>query len=193
MRGFAKAAAFTAVCVGAALAVAPAQAAVINVALSAPSGPYNLGNPTGNIPANKPLGYAVNTSNTYNFTFAVSPGLYNLHTEMNAFGKPKVNGVCCTVTIEPIQYTLWFGLPGSGTLLGTSSNSTLAVLDLANITGGNYFMQVLPSNLTKREEFLDGSITLSAAVPEPGTWALLISGVGLLGLAARRRRSMAAA
>ena len=31
------------------------------------------------------------------------------------------------------------------------------------------------------------TLTLTTAVPEPGTWALLLGGLGLTGMAARRR------
>lgn len=37
-----------------------------------------------------------------------------------------------------------------------------------------------------------GFITVPAAVPEPGTWALMISGFGLMGAVLRRRRRLAA-
>lgn len=194
MRVLTKALALAAMSAGMLVATAPAQAAVINVALSAPPGPYNLGNPLGTIVANKPLGYAVNrnTPNTYNFTFTINSVIANLHTEMGAFGKPKVNNVCCAVTNEVIQYTLWFGLPGSGSLIGSSSSGTTAVLDLANVAAGNYFMQIGPADLARNEEFVIGGIELTA-VPEPATWAMMILGVGMLGLAARRRRSLVAA
>ncbi len=39
---------------------------------------------------------------------------------------------------------------------------------------------------------LDNVLVTSGAVPEPATWAMLITGFGLVGFAARRRRSFAA-
>jgi hypothetical protein len=38
-----------------------------------------------------------------------------------------------------------------------------------------------------------GSIDVSVAVPEPDSWAMLIAGFGLVGIAARRRRTVVAA
>jgi hypothetical protein len=40
--------------------------------------------------------------------------------------------------------------------------------------------------------FNTGFITVPAAVPEPGTWALMISGFGLMGAVLRRRRALTA-
>jgi len=40
---------------------------------------------------------------------------------------------------------------------------------------------------------LDGVSVMTAAVPEPATWAMLITGFGMVGFAARRRRSALAA
>jgi hypothetical protein len=192
MRALTKALALAAVSASMMFAAATAQAAVVNTAFSAPAGPYNLGNPTGIIAANRPNGFYVdrNTPNTYNFTFAVTPGIYNLHTELSALAQVKVANLCCVLTAEPISYTLWFGLPsGPNSLLGTSSLGTTAVLDLAGIAGGNYFMQINAANLANKEEMVSGEVLLSA-VPEPAEWALMLTGVGLLGLAARRRRSL---
>ncbi len=177
------------------MASAPVSAAVITTALSAPAGPYNLGNPIGIIAPTNVNGFKVtrNTPNTYNFTFTVSPGLYNLHTQVASFANVKVASVCCTLTAEPVSYTLWFGVPsGPNSLLGTSSLGTTGVLNLSNIGGGNYFMQIDASNLAMPEEVVRGLIQLSA-VPEPATWGMMTLGVGMLGLAARRRRSLAAA
>ncbi len=177
------------------LSAMPAGAAVINTALGAPAGPYNLGNPIGNIVPNKVNGFVVTRTvpNTYNFTFSVSPGLYDLHSQLSAFVNLKVGNVCCTLTAEPISYTLWFGVPsGPNSMLGTSSLGTTAALNLSNIAGGNYFMQINASNLVYPEEVVRGLIELSA-VPEPATWGMMTLGVGMLGLAARRRRSLATA
>jgi hypothetical protein len=41
--------------------------------------------------------------------------------------------------------------------------------------------------------FMDPIVSFTAGVPEPATWAMLIAGFGLVGVAARRRRPLAAA
>jgi hypothetical protein len=38
----------------------------------------------------------------------------------------------------------------------------------------------------------NGTLTISNAIPEPATWAMLIAGFGLVGMAARRRRETVA-
>ena len=189
MSTFSKLVAAAAISVGMMLASAPAQAATINTALTAPAGPYNLGNPVGNIPATtlgafpSMSGFFVHnhTPNTYNFTFSVTGGAVNLSTTMSAFG-PVLGPLA-------IQYFLYSGTPGSGTLLATSALGLSPTANVSNIGAGNYFLQLQPAGITspKGEEWVNGQISLS--VPEPATWAMMILGFGLLGVAARRRRT----
>lgn len=54
---------------------------------------------------------------------------------------------------------------------------------------GTYFDEVQFTSANKSIEF----DTITAAVPEPGTWALMIAGFGLLGSALRRRRTVVGA
>ncbi len=49
------------------------------------------------------------------------------------------------------------------------------------------------ANRTGFDNITFGSATPGGVVPEPGTWAMLIAGFGLVGMAARRRRVAAAA
>lgn len=179
---------------GLALAAPAANAATITTQLVAPAGPYNLGNPVGNIPSQTLAKYpslrgfyideTKNKNNKYNFVFTISPGTYDLHTTMSAFA-PVLGPL-------PVQYRLLKGVPGQlgNLLLGVSPLALNPSIDVDDVTGGNYFMQLLPSGVSspKKEEWVNGQIELT--VPEPATWGMMILGVGMLGLAARRRRAV---
>ena len=62
-------------------------------------------------------------------------------------------------------------------------SQTLLVVNDNNFPGGGG-----RNALSDNTEFL--KISLTAPIPEPGTWALLLGGLGLLGVAARRRRTV---
>ena len=82
------------------------------------------------------------------------------------------------------DFTSWTNFSSVGGVFTAGINTLqFTVTNFGQATGN-------PSGL--RVEFLS-SETGTAIVPEPQSWALLIAGFGLVGAAARRRRSLAAA
>jgi hypothetical protein len=69
----------------------------------------------------------------------------------------------------------------AGTLAGFAM-STFA----SNIGPGSY--RLVATGTGVRDSSLDVTLSFVGAVPEPGTYALMLAGVGLMGLIARRRR-----
>jgi len=159
------------------LAAAPAQALTVVNAFTAPPGPYNLGNPTGTL-----AGIRVFSPITYDFTFTTS-GTFDVLTQMQAskVGPPRP---------QPLAFSLYQGAPGSGVLL-TSSGTGLAPAINQILNAGAYYLQLNPADIATDGELVSGALTV-VAVPEPASWALMIGGFGMLGLAARRRRAHAA-
>ncbi|GBG15015.1 uncharacterized protein NMK_2616 [Novimethylophilus kurashikiensis] len=105
---------------------------------------------------------------------------------------PGINGAASTYSITGATLSLFSDPGGDGTagsnskvasVVFGSSNGTLAVNNLA---AGNYYWQ-----LTGTADGLNGGAYLYAAdtapVPEPGTYAMMLAGLGLLGFVAKRR------
>jgi hypothetical protein len=180
MRTATKFMATAAVVAGAMLASAPANALVITKPFTAPPGPYNLANPNGTIAALR-----VFKANTYNFTFTTT-GKFDVLVQMQASAfKPSVP--------QLLAFSLFKGVPGSGVFVTNSGAPITGPAIDTILQAGQYYVQIDSSTLiNKGDEFVTGGLTLSA-VPEPATWAMMITGFGLLGLAARRRRELATA
>lgn len=156
---------------------ASAQAALITTAFTAPPGPYNLGNPTGTLAANH-----VTQPNTYDYTFTIT-GKFDVLMQMQA-------SMFRPVQPQLLAFTLFKGLPGSGVAVANSGAPMFGpAIDLV-LGPGSYYLELLPGDIAQNNELVSGALTITAA-PEPATWGLMITGVGLLGLAARRRRQLA--
>ena len=90
---------------------------------------------------------------------------------------------------------------GSGQQYGSFSLTTTGVLSMAlspltdfNAAVGGHFILGLSGLTTLGASFGDGSLILDgvAAIPEPETYAILLAGLGVLGLVASRRKQPAA-
>lgn len=64
-------------------------------------------------------------------------------------------------------------------------------LSFANLAAGAYYMKVSGDVVFSTGATFSGNGNLVSAVPEPGTYAMLLAGLGLLGFVARRRQKSA--
>ena len=82
-------------------------------------------------------------------------------------------------------------IPGSGTVAGTYNDGSAAILignDGRTIWNGFLTDSVASSRLYLNQlDYLAGAVS---AVPEPATWAMMITGFGLAGSSIRRRRAL---
>lgn len=79
----------------------------------------------------------------------------------------------------------YLGSPVSG-----QTQSELFAFFNFNFTDGDTYNKIVFSN-TGTDGFESDNHTIGNTVPEPASWALLIAGFGLIGMAARRRRTLA--
>lgn len=80
---------------------------------------------------------------------------------------------------------------GTNTLVATGNVfATIATLSLGYVTSdalaGSYFLKVMGTQ--SGVSSYNGNISLTSAVPEPETYAMMLAGLGLMGFAARRRK-----
>ncbi len=164
----------TAIAAGALLASAPAQAATI---FNIPVGSGLTGGSTAAIAKTSAVGL-----NTYNFTFSTAAPLKLVASLSAGFW---INFTPAYVT----SFTLFQGTPGSGVSLGSATAGLTPSLTAILPTAGNYYIQLGP--VTGHDEAVQGTLSFTSLVPEPAAWTFMITGFGLLGLAARRRRQTA--
>ncbi len=112
----------------------------------------------------------------------------------NTLGPSGPDGQFTTVTFWNDNGVV--GAGGGDTLISTAANIGLVAFPAATLTGGNYYIQAQGTfNTTPVEPFNQagyqggGRIAAISAVPEPSEWALMLSGLGLMGFMARRRRN----
>jgi hypothetical protein len=171
MRGLRKGIAAAVIAAGVLTAASPASAAtVINAVAGGPFGVGGIGTVNG---------IAVNSANTYDFTFSLTGAVDSLEQLQAAIRGP---------VSEPIQFTLYSGSctsTCSGAAIATSTNSVAPSIYVTGLAGGSYFLQI--DKIAKNGELVSGSLDFSA-VPELGSWALMLAGLGLAGAALRGRR-----
>jgi hypothetical protein len=155
-----------------ALALAGAAHAALVVAPIS-GGPFSPANPLGTITS-----VDLNAANTYDFTFVLS-GAGSVLTQMQASIAGPVS--------ELIDFSLFSGAPGSGTLIDTS-----ALMDGPSLTDklgvGSYYLQV--DKIAASGELLDGGLQVSS-VPEAATWGLMLLGLAGVGMSMRAKAQFA--
>ena len=109
----------------------------------------------------------------------------------------KLYGVTMDGKLEHLGYGGIFDGPGSSMGIGGVSGAWLSgagdnQVYTVTLNTGRYSEFWFGNNNDSADGYRLDSVTLGA-VPEPGTWALLIGGFGLAGSALRRRRSLDAA
>lgn len=132
---------------------------------------------------------------TYDFVFHLA-GLAPGDTTTLQLAAQAQIGKPAHAVAENISFDAYSGTPGASALppsgpsfLGASDNTapTAPVLTL-NLGNGDYFVQISASQVAVSGEASSGSLTETAAVPEPMAWTLMLVGFGGVGGAMRRRR-----
>ena len=162
---------------GAALAATLASASVPAHAVSFAinSGPFTApGNASGVLPS----GVTASGTNTYDFTFSTLGGTFRTIMQMQATavndGSP-----------QGLDFQLFRGPPGSGVWVSASGGMPTAATLMKSLAPDNYYLELNTSGV--QNEYVTGGIALLSPAPEPAAWAGMVLGLGLLGLAARRR------
>jgi hypothetical protein len=180
---------------GVTLAAAPAHALVL-----APVGP---GASTATF-FHPGLGVAGSSSffDTFTFTLAnpgIVSGTLSSPFNQNSIKTCNKKHVCTTQTFTQNLAFITVKLSLSGSSFATwtfttngAGVSALGGMGLTSISPGTHTLTVSGSNLGNTISNYTGVLNF-LPVPEPATWAMMIVGFGMLGLAGRRRRQLSAA
>ena len=114
-----------------------------------------------------------NGTNTNPFNVNLQVLLGDAALDATAPSLPAATQLAGSTTVQPRSATPW--TPASLTFVADAATQTLSFLAGSSSPNG------LPPTV-----LLD-NITVTAAVPEPTTWALMLGGLGALGMLARRR------
>jgi hypothetical protein len=157
-----------AVVIGLVVAITPAVSGA-TIVRAVTGGPFSRADALGTI-------MAINLvqGNTYDFTFDLAPGSGTVLTQVQASIVGPVS--------EPIQFSLYSGSPGSGSLLDTSAFVVGPSLT-DTLNAGLYYIQI--DDIARNDELLAGGLDV-AAIPEPASWGVMLVGLGVLGGTLRR-------
>ena len=187
MRVLSKLLAAGAMAAGVAMAAAPAHAVTLFV------GPVATTTAFGDAPG---VGGGASFSDSYSFTLTKAGVISG--SISSAYNKLCVSK-CGTKKEKDLTQNLAFitakldGTPFVFTSNGAGV-SALGSLAFTPIGLGAHTLLVTGSNLGNTISSYNGTLNfLPVSVPEPATWAMTITGFGLLGVAARRRRVLSAA
>jgi hypothetical protein len=138
------------------------------------------------------------------FEFIESPGQYEVVNNSNHW---YVYGFDVTNPLAGDPYEPWttqtnwqaFACVGTSCFAGQSgfryvNTDSITVLtnDIAPHSSSDRFFFGAPTNSKVLLLLTNGSTTTVSGVPEPATWATIILGIGMAGLALRRRRAIRA-
>lgn len=127
-----------------------------------------------------------NGSNTFSdrFNFSASAGS-SLAALVSAFNLPTLGGI--DFSSFTVYNAAGFSLGGSKLTDGMVETWTAGATNLA---ADNYYLMVSGKVLNNVSTSYVGTLTVATApVPEPETYGMLLGGLGLLGLVARRRKA----
>ena len=110
--------------------------------------------------------------------------LFSAATSATATGFNGVHGVSCTVAAG--DYFVAFEVRAGDTFVSDTPNPSPSPLAVEAFTNRGHYINYDPLNIGVRID------VGASAVPEPASWALLITGFGLSGVALRRRRAIVA-
>jgi len=157
------------------------------------SNPANT--PPDGLAANTSIGGINGLSNAQGNTQLPLLGVFTTETDPSGGAKPAPlgwNAGAPPASLSPMLHQVFYigdGRSGFNNPLGSflefvaPANATRLYLGLADASGFNAPSGYYGDN----NGFYDVAVTMTAAIPEPGTYALLLAGLGLLGFAARRR------
>lgn len=126
-----------------------------------------------------------NSGDTFmdHFTFNVATTPVNLDAIISSISRTAATGLDIT----------GLGLySGAGTLVRAGSMVSTGVQDIwtlsaNNLASGNYYLQVSGSLVSNTSGAFGGSVMLNP-VPEPETYGMVLAGLGVLSMLARRRK-----
>ena len=130
--------------------------------------------------------------------FVTAPGIGASSSPNYAYGNYALNYINVAAgfsaldftygAVAPVTISVYSGLNGTGTLLGSgvfNGNATAFAAGSVAFSGLAKSVRMAgPVNAAALDD-----ITFARPIPEPASWAMLLSGLGLLGALARRRRA----